>query len=117
MYDFETMQNHWCIKWKLNGKQKKEISHEHYSYCSELDIIFLRSQRNLMEVKGAFNHISKPCLLAELGNINIDGDLTRWTASFLEDRWITMMINGHDTEAHSVQTGASKVCKFPQSYL
>ena len=36
-----------------------------------------------MDVKGAFDHVSKTQLVARMLELEIDGDLIRWTKSFL----------------------------------
>lgn len=36
-----------------------------------------------MDVKGAFDHVSKTQLIARMLELGVDGDLIRWTKSFL----------------------------------
>ena len=49
-----------------------------------------------MDVKGAFDHISKGQLLNRMIELDIDGDLVNWTGSFLTDRKVQLVIDGHD---------------------
>ena len=58
-----------------------------------------------MDVKGAFDHVSKGQLLRRMVELGIDGDLVTWTGSFLTDRKIQLVIDGHDNEEREVETG------------
>ena len=51
-----------------------------------------------MDVKGAFDHVSRWQLLARMIELGIDGDLVTWTGSFLTDRKIQLVIDGHDNK-------------------
>lgn len=68
----------------------------------------------LMDVKGAFGHVSKPRILARMKKINIDGDLIRWTSSFLEDRQITLVIDrftGLSNPSHHIPEWTISRCR------
>ena len=58
-----------------------------------------------MDVKGAFNHVSKGQLLRQMVQLGIDSDLVTWTGSFLTDQKIQLVINRHDNEEKEVDTG------------
>ena len=51
-----------------------------------------------MDVKGAFDHVSKGQLLTRIIELGIDGDLVNWTGSFLIDRKVQLVIDGHDNK-------------------
>ncbi len=51
-----------------------------------------------MDVKGAFDHVSKGKLLTQMIEFRVDGDLVTWTGSFLTDRKIQLVIDGHDNK-------------------
>ena len=48
-----------------------------------------------MDVKGAFDHISRAQLAQRMSDLGIDDDLIGWTQSFLTDRWVELVIDGH----------------------
>ncbi len=51
-----------------------------------------------MDVKGAFDHVSKGQLLTRMIELGIDGDLMTWTGSFLTDRRVQLVIDGHNNK-------------------
>ena len=59
----------------------------------------------LMDVKGAFDHVSKPHLLNRMKELQLDPCLIRWTESFLSDRRVSMVIDGEPMTEHRVTTG------------
>ena len=58
-----------------------------------------------MDVKGAFDHVSKSQLLTRMIDLGIDTDLVAWTKSFLTDRKIQLVIDGHDNKERDIETG------------
>ncbi len=58
-----------------------------------------------MDVKGAFDHVSKVQLLSRMLELGIDGDLLTWTDSFLTDRKVQLVIDCHDNQAREIETG------------
>ena len=58
-----------------------------------------------MDVKGAFDHVSKGQLLTQMVELGIDGDLVTWTGSFLTDQKIQLVIDGHDNKEREIETG------------
>ena len=48
-----------------------------------------------MDVKGAFDHVSKKKLAEKIINLGIDGDLVGQTQSFMADKRVEFIINGH----------------------
>lgn len=58
-----------------------------------------------MDVKGAFEHVSKEQLLARMTELRIDGDLINWTGFFLSDRKVQLVIDGHDNKERDIETG------------
>ena len=58
-----------------------------------------------MDVKGAFDHVSKGQLLTRMIELGIDGDLVTWTGSFLTDRRVQLVIDGHDNKEREIETG------------
>ena len=58
-----------------------------------------------MDVKGAFDHVSKPQLKGRMVELGIDGDLVRWTKSFLTNRELQLVIDGHNNYERRVETG------------
>lgn len=59
----------------------------------------------LMEVKGAFDHVSRTSLLQTLEGIGADGRLVRRTESFMSERRIGLVIDGHQCEKPVVDSG------------
>ena len=58
-----------------------------------------------MDVKDALDHVSKTQLVAQMLELEIDGDLICWTRSFLTDRKIQLVIDGHNNQEKEVETG------------
>ena len=58
-----------------------------------------------MDVKEAFDHVSKRQLLTRMIELGIDGDLVTWTGSFLIDRKVQLVIDGHDNKEKEIETG------------
>jgi hypothetical protein len=46
-----------------------------------------------MDVKGAFDHVSPTKLIGRMVELGVDGDLVRWTQSFLADRKVQLVID------------------------
>lgn len=58
-----------------------------------------------MDVKGVFDHVSKTQLIAQMFELEIDGDLIRCRRSFLTDRKLQLVIDGHNNQEKEVETG------------
>ena len=58
-----------------------------------------------MDVKRAFDHVSKEQLLTRMVELGIDGDLVIWTGSFLTDRKVQLVIDGHNNKEREIVTG------------
>ena len=58
-----------------------------------------------MDVKGAFDHVSREQLLTRMIELGIDGDLVTWTGSFLINRKVQLIIDGHDNKKKEIETG------------
>ena len=58
-----------------------------------------------MDVKGAFDHVSKAQLITRMIELGIDGDLVAWTSSFLIHRKIQLVIDGHENKEREIKTG------------
>ncbi len=58
-----------------------------------------------MDVKGAFDHVSRGQLLTRMIELGMDGDLVTWTGSFLTNRKVQLVIDGHDNKEKEIQTG------------
>ena len=61
-----------------------------------------------MDVKGAFDHVSRSQLLKCMIDLGIDGDLVAWTKSFLTNRKIQLVIDGYDNKEREIETGISQ---------
>lgn len=57
-----------------------------------------------MDVKRAFDHISRAQLTQKISDLGIDDDLIRWTLFFLTDRWVELVINGYINPKCKVET-------------
>ena len=58
-----------------------------------------------MDVKGAFDQVSKSQLLMCMIDLGIDIDLVAWTKSFLTNRKIQLVINGHNDKERDIKIG------------
>ena len=59
----------------------------------------------LMDVKGAFDHVSQAKLAQRMANLGIDNDLIGWTQSFLIGRSVELVIDGFTNPRQKVETG------------
>jgi hypothetical protein len=59
----------------------------------------------LMDIKAAFPSVGRGRLVHTMKGKGIDVDLRRWTASFLPDRTVEMVIKGNVMERHLVEAG------------
>lgn len=57
-----------------------------------------------MDIKMAFDNVSKRQLLNQMIELELDGDLMTWTSSFMLDRKIQLMIDGHDNKERDIET-------------
>ena len=63
-----------------------------------------------MNMKGAFDHVSRRQLLTRMIELGIDGDLVTWTGSFLTNRKVQLVIDGHDNKEKEIETGIPQGC-------
>ena len=58
-----------------------------------------------MDVKKAFDHVSKKQLLTRMIELGIEGDLVTWRDSFLTNRKIHLVIDRYDNKEKEIETG------------
>ena len=58
-----------------------------------------------MDIKGAFDHVSRSQLLIRMMGLDILSNLVACTKSFLTDRKIQLVIDGHDNKERNIETG------------
>lgn len=58
-----------------------------------------------MDVKGAFDHLAKNQLITQILELGIDGDLVRWTSSFLTNCKLQLTIDGYTNREKKIETG------------
>jgi len=58
-----------------------------------------------MDVKSAFNNVSKVHLGKRMEALGVEPDLIRWTGSFMSDRQVKLVLDGKVGEAKPVDTG------------
>jgi len=58
-----------------------------------------------MDMKAAFPSVAKGSLVNLMKVRQMDGDLIRWTESFLSERTVEMIIEGNAIESHPVEAG------------
>ncbi len=58
-----------------------------------------------IDVKEAFDHVLRSQLLKCMIELSIDGDLVAWTRSFLTDRKIQIVIDGHENKEREIEIG------------
>jgi hypothetical protein len=62
----------------------------------------------LMDIKAAFPSVAKRRLVNLMKVRQMDGDLIRWTESFLSERMVEMVIKGNAMERHPVAAGVAQ---------
>lgn len=58
-----------------------------------------------MNVKRAFDHLSRIQLLIQIAKSGIDEDLVQWTNFFLSNKKIMLVIDGHENNEREIKTG------------
>jgi len=58
-----------------------------------------------MDVKSAFNNISRGHLVEHMMQLEVENDFVRWTESFMCQRIVRLYINGQEGANHKVNTG------------
>ena len=58
-----------------------------------------------MDVKSAFNNVSKVHLAGCLEALTVERDLIKWTGSFMSDCQVKLVLNGKTGKANPVDTG------------
>ena len=59
----------------------------------------------LMDVKGAFDYVSRAKLVQRMKDLGIDDDLIGWTKSFLTNRSVELVIDGFTNPRQKVESG------------
>jgi len=59
----------------------------------------------LMDIKAAFPSVARGWLIHAMKARQIDGDLIRWTKSFLSERRVETVIEGNVLQSHPVEAG------------
>lgn len=59
----------------------------------------------LMDVKGAFDHVSRNQLLRRMRDMKVDGNLIKWVGSFMTDRRLQLVIDGHCGKEVNLECG------------
>jgi len=59
----------------------------------------------MMDIKTAFPSVARERLIHPLKAKKIDGDLIRWTESFLSERTVELVIEGNVLQSHPVEAG------------
>jgi hypothetical protein len=59
----------------------------------------------LMDVKGAFDHVSRTRLTKRLEELEADPQRIRWTDNFMKDRKVSLIINGYETAMKPTNSG------------
>ena len=57
-----------------------------------------------MDIQGSFNHVARNQLISGMVELDINGDLIWWTPSFLTDRKIQLIIDGHANQEERIET-------------
>lgn len=52
----------------------------------------------LMDVKGAFDHVSRYELIRKMEAMEADGELVRWMDLFLSKKMVSLVVDGHQYE-------------------
>ncbi|EED23618.1 reverse transcriptase, putative [Talaromyces stipitatus ATCC 10500] len=58
-----------------------------------------------MDIEGAFDHVILAKLVEVLREASVDGDLIHWVISFLSDRRVTLVIDGHVGKEVPISSG------------
>jgi hypothetical protein len=59
----------------------------------------------LMDLKGAFDHVSRTRLTKRLEELEADPQRIRWTDNFMKDRKVSLIINGYETAMKPTNSG------------
>lgn len=61
----------------------------------------------LMDVKEAFDNVSRNCLMQKMEASGAGGDLVRWTGSFMLKRRVSLVVEAYQCDAVEVETGVA----------
>lgn len=64
-----------------------------------------RAAALFIDVKRAFDYVSNTRMVERMIELGIDGDIIRWTQSFLTDQGVQLVIDGHDNKGRDVEKG------------
>lgn len=70
-----------------------------------------------MDIRGAFNHFSRNSLLNTMKGMGADNDLIKMMQSFMSDRSISLVIDGHQFTNLMIDTGSHRVHWYHPFYL
>ena len=59
----------------------------------------------LMDVQAAFNNTNSRLLRRRMRELGVQEDIVRWTGSFMEDRYVRLVLDGTEGEPYKVETG------------
>jgi len=59
----------------------------------------------LMDVKGAFPHVAKGNLIKRMEEMGFEADLVRWVESFMEEKKVSISMDGKEGDSMDVETG------------
>ena len=62
-----------------------------------------------MDIKSAFNNVSRSHLCRRITTLGIDPDLVRRTESFMQDRRMRLEMDGKSGEEYTIESGISHV--------
>lgn len=64
---------------------------------------------HLMDVRGAFDHVSSNELIRKMEKIGADSDLVKWTGLFMSEKKLCLVVDGHYCEVVEVETGPARL--------
>lgn len=65
----------------------------------------------LIDIKSAFGNVIQNCLLCTMEFMEAYRDVIQWTESFMSDKRVGLLINGHQCEGAVVDTGVPQVLR------
>ncbi|KAL5601298.1 uncharacterized protein BROUX77_005547 [Berkeleyomyces rouxiae] len=93
---------------QLGGRKQRSAMDAALVYVSHLQKVKemkLVPSTLFLDVKGAFDHVSKPCLMRSLRELGLPLVFRKWVASFLQDRTVGLHIEGQPFPMTPVNIG------------
>jgi len=93
---------------QIGGRQRKSAIDAALLLSQEVELnrrLKKKTSTLFLDIKGAFDHVSKNQLLKKLKDLRLPTSLIAWTSTFLKDRLIRLSFDGQTEAFKTIETG------------